>query len=53
MGTYERSLRQWAPVHGIDPDEAVRVERLLNPYNFPWRDLQNMRSRVFRFIKTP
>ena len=50
VGTYERSLRDWASTYNVDPDEAVRVHNLLNPYNFPWRDLSNMRTRVFAFI---
>lgn len=50
MSTSERTLRDWAPVYKIDPDEAVRVHNLLNPLNFPWRDSSNMRSRVFAFI---
>lgn len=53
VGQYEETLRKWAPSVGIDPDEAVRVERLLNPMNFPWKDLQNMKARVYEYCKTP
>lgn len=43
-------LRSWAPTVGLDPDEAVRIEKLLNPLGAEWRDWSNMRRRVFEFM---
>lgn len=51
VGQYEQTLRRWAPSVGIDPDRAVWVESLLNPMNFPWKDLQNMKARVQDYIE--
>jgi len=34
----------------LDPDEAVRVETLLNPLGAEWRDFSNMRRRIFEFM---
>lgn len=49
VGQYEQTLRKWAPSVGLDPDLAVWIEGVLNPLNFPWRDLQNMKARVFDY----
>jgi len=52
VGQYEQTLRRWAPGVGLDPDLCVWVQNVLNPMNFPWRDLQNMKSRVQDYIET-
>lgn len=49
VGQYEQTLRNWAPSVGLDPDLAVWIESILNPLNFPWRDLQNMKARVYDY----
>ena len=49
VGQYEQTLRKWAPSVGLDPDLAVWIEGILNPLNFHWRDLQNMKARVFDY----
>jgi hypothetical protein len=51
VGQYEETLRKWAPSVGMDPDVAVFIEQCLNPYNMPWRDLQNMKSRVLEYYQ--
>ena len=50
MSSWEKPLRQWAASIGLDPDEAVYVERLLNPLGAEWKDFSNMRRRVYQFI---
>lgn len=50
VNSWEQSLRAWAYSVGLDPDEAVRVERMLNPIGAEWKDFANMRRRVFEFI---
>ena len=50
MSSWEKRLRQWAASIGLDPDEAVYVERLLNPLGAEWKDFSNMRRRVYQFI---
>lgn len=52
VGQYEETLRRWAKIEGLDPDLCVWVESLLNPYNAPWRDLQNMKARVREYIES-
>lgn len=51
VGQYEETLRKWAPSVGLDPDVAVFIESVLNPYNMPWNDLQNMKARVLDYAK--
>lgn len=50
VSSWEQPLRQWAHHMGLDPDEAVRVERLLNPLGAEWKDFSNMRRRVYEFL---
>jgi len=40
----------WANGYGLNPDQAHHVESLLNPLGAEWKDLSNMRRRVFQFI---
>ena len=50
MNSWEAPLRNWAHSMGLDPDEAVRAERLLNPLGAEWKDFSNMRRRVYEFL---
>lgn len=50
VSSWEVPLRQWAQSIGLDPDQAVHVERVLNPLGAEWKDFSNMRRRVYEFI---
>jgi hypothetical protein len=43
-------LERWAPRVGLDPKEAVFVEKILNPYGAEWDDIGNMKARVYQYI---
>ena len=43
-------VERWAFSVGLDPKEAVFVEKVLNPMGCEWTDLGNMKARVYSFM---
>jgi hypothetical protein len=50
VNSWTKVVECWAPSVGLDAEEAVRVEKVLNPLGAEWGDLGNMKTRIYTFM---